>query len=90
MAGSDGPEDYPIHDISSHNRLGRRARSSVICFGSIAMDLITDVDTFPTPNSHQKGVFGDVTPDFSFGGGTTILYASLLTPVAVCVDLQPR
>lgn len=48
----DRPEDG---EVSSHNLLGRRARSSVICFGSIAMDLVTDTDMFPTANSHQKG-----------------------------------
>ena len=40
---------------ASNGLLGRRATSSVICFGSIAMDLVTETDMFPTPNSHQKG-----------------------------------
>lgn len=41
--------DVPILDKD------RRAPHGVVCFGSVAMDLITLTTAFPTENSHQKG-----------------------------------
>ena len=42
--------DVPILDKD------RRAPHGVVCFGSVAMDLITLTTAFPTENSHQKGI----------------------------------